>query len=198
MKYRLTSLLLFGLMLTAAPALAQGLIHDEAVDGDLSDAGTTPTSFVFGLGTNTIQGTLGPSTGGTGATNGSSDADFFTFTLGAGQTITSFSTTRSGPGTQAFVGYSNSGAISAISAAGLDGGDLFTNASTLAPTGDPSLGPIPTTFGAGDHTFIFQETGAGPIEYSATFTVAQVVPEPSSAALLGGLAMVGFIRRRRR
>ena len=52
MKYRLSSLLLFGLMLAAAPAFAQGIIHDEAVAGDLSDSGTAPMGFTLGTGVN--------------------------------------------------------------------------------------------------------------------------------------------------
>ena len=109
MKYRLTSFLLFGLMLVAAPVFAQGIVHDEAVMGDLSDTGPAPTPLgVFGLGGSTIQGTLGPSAGGSGASNGSSDADIFTFNIAPGQFVTSVTTTRTGPGSVSFVGQSSS------------------------------------------------------------------------------------------
>lgn len=198
MKYRLSSLLLFGLMLAAAPAFAQGIIHDEAVAGDLSDSGTAPMGFTLGTGVNTIQGSLGPSTGGNGASNNTSDADFFTFTLGAGQTVTSISTTRTGTGAGSFLGYSNSASIAGINSS-LTGGSLFSNGALSGGIsgGGVTLSAVPVPLGAGDHTFILQETGAA-IDYSISFTVAQAVPEPSSAALLGGLALVGFIRRRRR
>ena len=186
---------LLGLMLLVSPALAQGVIHDENIpaDGDLSGSPAAPTSVVFGLGTNTIIGSLGPvAAGGGGATNGN-DADIFTFTLGAGQSITSFSTTRTGTGTQSFIGYANSNSFLGINNTDLDGGNLFGQG-FLNTTG---ITPIPTTFGPGDHTFVLQEIGAA-VDYTISFEVASVVPEPSSAALLGGLAMVGFIRRRRR
>lgn len=204
MKYRLSSLLLFGLMLAAAPTFAQGIVHDEALMGDLSDSGATPTGVTFGLGLNTIQGSLGGlgAGGGGGATNGN-DADIFTFTLGAGQTVTSISTTRS-DSAQGFLGYANTSSIPAVTdngslATAVTSGTLFgtetvSGAGGLAGNG---LAAIPSTLGAGDHTFFLQET-VTPVDFSISFTVAQVVPEPSSAALLGGLAMVGFIRRRRR
>ena len=201
MKYRLTSFLLFGLMLVAAPVFAQGIVHDEAGMGDLSDTGPAPTPLgVFGLGVSTIQGTLGPSAGGSGASNGSSDADIFTFNIAPGQFVTSVTTTRTGPGSVSFVGQSSSSSIAAFSSnatlgAALNTGSTFSNGTpTVASLG----GGLATTFGAGPQTFILQETGAGPVDYSISFTVAEAIPEPSSAALLGGLAMVGFIRRRRR
>ena len=201
MKYRLTSLLLFGLMLVAAPAFAQGIVHDEAVMGDLSDSGPTPTPLgVFGVGVSTIQGTLGPSAGGSGASNGSSDADIFTFNIAPGQFVSSISTTRSGPGSISFVGQSNSSSIATFSSnatlgAALNTGSTFGNGFLSTPT---LGGGLATTLPAGAQTFILQETGAGPVDYSISFTVASAIPEPSSAALLGGLTMVGFIRRRRR
>jgi len=184
--------LLLCLVLLASPAFAQ-VIHNEAVDGDLSDSGAVPMLFALSLGTNTIEGTLGPDAGGSGATNGN-DADFFTFTLGAGQSITSFTTTRSGPGSQSFVGYSNSSSIASTTTTDLTGGNLFGDG-FLNST---AITAIPTTFGPGDHTFVFQEIGGGPVDYSASFEVVSTVPEPSSAVLLSGLAMCGFIRRRRK
>jgi len=193
MKFKHLPLML-GMLLMASPSFAQ-VIHNEAVDGDLSDSGPAPTSFgVFATGTNTIQGSLGASSGGSGATNGN-DADFFTFTLGAGQSVNSISTTRTGPGGGSFIGYTNANSISSITTGGLTSGTLFSNG---ALSGNSSgLTAIPTTLGAGDHTFILQETGAA-VDYSISFNVVQAIPEPSSAALLGGLAMVGFIRRRRK
>ena len=57
-------------------------IFDEAIDGELSNSGLTPTAVALGLGTNTIVGNFG-NNGQTGATNGN-DGDFFTFTLLSG------------------------------------------------------------------------------------------------------------------
>jgi len=197
--------ILLGLMLLASPVFAQTIVHDEAVSGDLSDSGPSPTPLgVFGAGVNTIQGSLGGlgAGGGGGASNGN-DADIFTFTLGAGQTITSISTTRS-DSAQGFLGYANTSSISAVTdngslAAAVTSGTLFGTeiVSGAGGLGGNGLAAIPSTLGAGDHTFFLQET-VTPVDFSISFTVAQAVPEPSSAALLGGLAMCGFIRRRRK
>jgi hypothetical protein len=190
---------LLGLMM-ASPLFAQ-VNYNESIDGDLSDSGPAPTSLgVFGLGVNTIQGSLGPDTGGSGASNGSSDADIFTFNIAAGQFVESVTTTRSGPETQSFVGQANSNSIASFDSgtslgAAIETGSLFTNDGGLVAA---QAGGIPVTFGAGDQTLIFQETGPGPVSYSISFNVVSAVPEPSSVALLGGLAMVGFIRRRRK
>ena len=195
--------ILLGLMLLVSPAFAQ-VVHDETADGELSDSGLAPTLVTFGLGLNTIQGSLGGlgAGGGGGASNGN-DADIFTFTLGAGQTVTSISTTRS-DSAQGFLGYANTSSIPAVTdqaslGAAVTSGTLFgtETVSGAGGLGGNGLDPIPSTLEAGDHTFFLQET-VTPVDFSISFTVAQAVPEPSSAALLGGLAMCGFMRRRRR
>ena len=176
------------------------VVFDEAIDGDLSDLGPSPTVLgVFGLGTTTIVGTLGPDAGGNGATNGSSDADIFTFTIAPGQVVSSFTTTRSGPGNQSFFGQASSSSIASFTendtlASALDTGGLFTNAGT---TSESLGGGVPATFGPGPNTFIFQETAAGPVNYSISFNVATAVPEPTSSALFVGLGLAGLARRRR-
>ena len=191
---------LLGLMFFASTAFAQGIVHDESSDGELSDSGPSPTSVTFGVGVNTIQGSLGGlgSGGGGGASNGN-DADIFTFTLAAGQTVDSITTTRS-DGNQGFIGYSNTASIVAFSdsaslGAAVQAGGLFGNGSVGGASAG-GLAPIPSTLGAGDHTFILQET-VTPVDFSISFNVVQAVPEPSSAALLSGLALLGFARRRR-
>ena len=192
MKFKHIPLML-GMMLMASPSFGQ-LTYVESVNGDLSDSGPAPTSLgVFGPGVSTITGSLGATTGGSGATNGN-DADIFTFTLGAGQSVTSISTTRQGPTGSSFIGYSNSNSLSVVNSNATLGAATPTNG--LFNNGTP--GGVPTTLGAGDHTFFIQETNAGPVDYSISFNVVSAIPEPSSAALLSGLAMVGFIRRRRR
>jgi len=177
-------------LLTASTSFAQ-VIHNEVADGELSDSGAAPTALTLGLGLNVIEGSLGPN--GMGASNGTSDGDFFTFNLAPGQSVTSVTSTRTGPGTQSFFGYVNSTSISAITTAGLDAGGLFGTGdlSSAAAAGLPSLS-VPLT--AGDHTFIFQETG-GAVDYTVTF---DVVPEPAGLglAVVGLLALVGYRRRR--
>ena len=186
--------ILLGLLLVVSPAFAQTIVHDEMVDGELSDTGSTPTSVFFGLGVNTIQGSLGAGGGG-GASNGN-DADIFTFTLAVGQTVDSIITTRSDQNF-GFIGYSNTSSIGAISdndtlAGAIQAGGLFGNGS-VAGANAGGLNPIPGSLSAGDHTFILQET-VTPVDFSISFNV---VPEPSSGVFFGGLTLLGFIRRRR-
>lgn len=189
--------ILLGLLLVVSPAFAQAIVHDEMVDGELSDTGSTPTSVFFELGVNTIQGSLGGlgAGGGGGASNGN-DADIFTFTLAAGQTVNSITTTRSDLNS-GFIGYSNTSSIGAISdnatlADAIQAGGLFGNGS-VAGANAGGLNPIPGSLSAGDHTFILQET-VTPVDFSISFNV---VPEPSSGVFFGGLTLLGFIRRRR-
>ena len=189
---------IFGMMIIASPLFAQSaIVFDEAVSGELSGSGLTPTPLTLGLGLNTIQGTLGEN-GNLGATNGTSDADFFTFNLAPGQVVTAISTTR--PAGLGFFGQANGSTISATTVGGLDSGVLFSN-SPISASQPQANANLPTLFSAlpltGTQSFVIQETGAGVIDYSVTFTVANAVPEPSSAVLLGGLSLCGFLRRRR-
>jgi len=98
---RLHLLFSVGLILLASPVLAQSVVFDEAVDGDLSGVGTAPTSIFLTLGLNQINGSFGTTGGspsiGSGATNGLNDADFFSIDINPipGASITSITTTRS-------------------------------------------------------------------------------------------------------
>ena len=199
MKFRHLAVLL-GLMLLVSPTFAQGIIHNETTDGELSDTGPAPTSLgVLGLGLSTIEGSLGGvSDGSGGATNGN-DADIFTFTVAAGQTVNAITTTRS-DSNFGFIGYVNAATLPSFTdnsslGAAVESGNLFGSGPIVAAA--TGLDPIPTSLGAGDHTFILQET-VTPVDFSISFNVVQAVPEPSSAALLGGLALLGCARRRRR
>jgi len=187
---RNTLTLVFGLFvaLTTSNAFAQ-LSYDESTDGDLSGAFGAPTQLVFGIGLNTITGDIG-SMNSSGATNGT-DADYFWFTLGAGETVDSIVTTRDNTSTtQSFIGYVAGTAFGGQTAGDLDANTLFDN-ETLLPGG---LLSAPLT--AGNHAFWVQETG-GAVDYSITFNVTSAVPEPSSAIALIGLGLAGLIRRRR-
>ena len=199
MKFRHLAVLL-GLMLLVSPTFAQGIIHNETIDGELSDTGPAPTSLgVLELGLSTIEGSLGGvSDGSGGATNGN-DADIFTFTVAAGQTVNAITTTRSDDNL-GFIGYVNAATLPSITdgdslGAAVDSGNLFGTGPIEEAAG--GLDPIPTSLGAGDHTFFLQET-VDPVNFSISFNVVAAVPEPSSAALLGGLALLGCARRRRR
>ena len=201
MKLRYLPFLL-GMMLIASPSFAQSVVFDEAASGDLSDSGAAPTSLTLGLGLNTVQGTFGTTgllpTNGTGSTNPANDADFFTFTLAPGQIINAISTTRTGGGNGSFIGQANSNTIAGINSAGLDSGAIFSNgaASSFSPgSGLTALGvSLPLT---GAQSFVVQETAGGDFGYSVSFNVTNAVPEPSSAVVLTGMSLCGFLRRRR-
>lgn len=49
---------LWGWMLAAVPTASAGVVWDEAVDGDLSNMGPTPTAVGVSLGTNSLLGSL--------------------------------------------------------------------------------------------------------------------------------------------
>jgi len=176
------------LSLVSSDAFAQ-LSYDESVDGDLSGALGTPTQLIFDIGLNSITGDTGSTNSG-GATNGS-DADYFWFSLGAGESIDSISTTRSGPGSQSFIGYVNDVSFGGQSAGDLDANTLFSDGQSLLPGG---LLAAPLT--EGNHAFWIQETG-GATDYSISFNVISAVPEPSSAIALIGLGLGGLVRRKR-
>ena len=164
------------------------LNYDESTDGDLSGGFAAPTELSFDVGLNTIIGNAGSANSG-GATNGS-DADYFWFSLGAGETVDEISTTRTGAGSQSFIGYVAGTSFGGQTAADLDANTLFSDGETLLPGG---LLSAPLT--EGNHAFWIQET-SGPIDYSISFNVT-AVPEPSSAIGLIGLGLIGFVRRRR-
>ena len=201
MKLRYTPFLL-GLILVASPLFAQTIIFDEAVDGDLSDLGTAPTPVTLLLGLNTIVGSFGDANvgGGSGATDGS-DADYFTFTLSPSQIVTAISTTREGPDGPSFLGQANASTITGVSGSSqgnLDAGSLFDNGPLVndAVGGGLGIPAVNIPLSPGPQTFLLQETARGAFDYSITFTVS-TIPEPSNATLMGGLALCGFLRRRR-
>src|SRR5262245_32885654 len=63
-------------------AASADTLWDEAVSGDFSNSGLTPTSLTFGLGNNTILGMTGNPGSGI-------DRDYFSFTVPAGTALTS-------------------------------------------------------------------------------------------------------------
>lgn len=191
------------LIFAATPLFAQTVIYDETVDGDLSGSGTAPTPITLLLGLNTIVGSFGDSNvgGGGGATDGS-DADYFTFTLAPDQVVTAISTTRQGLDAPSFLGYANASTITGVSGStegNLDGGSLFDNGPLIndAVGGGLGIPAVNIPLNPGPSTFLLQETARGAFDYSITFTVTSAVPEPSSATLLAGLTLCGFLQRRR-
>jgi hypothetical protein len=180
------------LALTAMPS-SGAVIYNETINGDLSGAFASPTPLVLAVGGNTIIARIG-NNGNTGATNGS-DADYFTVTLGTGEslvsmTLDSYTFSPSNPGVS-FAGY-----IPAAAFAGQAGGNIAGSSLFNASSGNllVDFTGSSTPLGAGAYSFWFQETSANIVSYQLTLNV---VPEPSSA-LLGACGVLLFIARRRR
>ena len=81
---RTTLALAAWLLLTPAVAPAAPFVYDETVSGDLSSAIPSPTVLPFGVGANTVRGSL---SSGVQAP----DFDSFAFTVPAGATLTAIS-----------------------------------------------------------------------------------------------------------
>ena len=181
---------------------AQAIVvaFDESADGDLG-APTAPTLLTFGIGTNTVTGQVD--------TNNGDTRDAIAFTLSAGQTLDSIillaydnpDTLALSDGNTGFFSLDN-GLVSVIPGGGTSGefltGSTFNSTSVgsdLLDLGNLTDGPGITggQLGPGDYTFNIQNTSTIS-SYELQFNV---VPEPSSTALLGlgGLALA--IRRRR-
>ena len=192
-----------GLTLAAVTAAAQAdIVHDEAIDGDLSTDPNAPTALAFPVGISTITGSMSAP---------SDTRDYFTFTIGAGQSLTGIFLTDyidldfGGNGNRGFI-HIDDGATrvvpSGATAGDFQGGShldraVFPDASinvldalAAAPQGGVGfLAPL----GPGTYTINVQQTGPQNTGYTLDF---QVVPAPGAVATLalGGLAA---LRRRR-
>lgn len=174
-----------------SPGMARGaVIFDEGISGDLSGTFGAPTPVVFSAGPNTVIGQVG-NNGNTGATNGQ-DADYFTFSVPAGASISSitidlYTFAPSDPGV------SFMGTVAASSFAGQAAGNVDNFVLFNAGSGNVISG-LGGSLGAGDHSFWIQETSPNTVNYQVTFTQ---VPEPA-VGTLGGLVVGALSLRRRR
>ena len=186
----------------ATSANAQ-VVFDDA-NGNASSNGDAPTQVTFSLGSNVINGTV---------TSPSNVRNFYTFTIGEGQELSAINldaisvvdaagAVSSDPGFYALIdgttgtnpddGFANlGGALYDPSSLGVD---LLAGISD----GGISSGSGFSSIGAGDYTFVIQQTGDEVSSFSLDFQVSTAaVPEPTSTVLLAGLGLVGLARRRR-
>ena len=194
----------------ATSANAQ-VVFDDAVNGNASGDGDAPTEVTFSLGSNIINGTV---------TSPDNTRNYYTFTIGAGQELSAINLDSisvsvgdpvvdnpADPGFFALV----AGTTSVVPNSSDDlpdfvnlGGDLFAPADAGADLlariadGGISSGSGFSNIGAGDYTFVIQQTGPEASSFSLDFQVTTAVPEPTSGILLAGLGLVGLARRRRR
>ena len=196
--------LVFALFASISTSANAQVVFDD-VNGNASSDGSAPTSVAFSLGSNIINGTV---------TSPGNVRNFYTFTIGAGQELSAINldaisvvdaagAVSSDPGFYALIdgttgtnpvdGFANLGGelydpsslgvdlLAGISEGGISGGSGFSS------------------IGAGDYTFVIQQTGDEVSSFSLDFQVTTAaVPEPTSTVLLAGLGLVGLARRRRR
>ncbi len=181
-------------VLAASQGVNAAMLWDESVSGDLSGDGLAPTLLTLGAGSNQIVGTTG--NGGLGV-----DLDYFTFTLSAGQTLTSIRVLSNTlvSGDFSFLGL-QAGPQVTVSPSGAGSQALL--GWTHYRTGDAGFDLLPriTASGvlpAGTYAVWIQDTG-GPADYGFDFGVTSVVPLPPSLLLLTStLVGLGGIFRRR-
>jgi hypothetical protein len=173
---------------------ASAAAFDEAVEGDFSNDGTVPTVIDLGVGVHTISGST---------VSDPLDRDYFTISVGPGETLNSLvltAMTDDPPDNLSFIALDDGGAfesdtdVSTMLAASLIGTvDIGSDVLVLLQTPIYGGQGFTAPLGEGEYTIWWQETGGST---SYTFT-ATIVPEPGSAALLL-IAAGGMIRRRRR
>jgi hypothetical protein len=193
MTIRLAALIGVGV---ASSLASGGIFYDEQVDGDLSSDRFNPTVFDLNTGTNTFIMDVVDSDLPEG------DRDYFTVTVGAGQTITELFLTES---------FNPGGGFDAVAFIAMQIGPVVTvdpaapDPSPLAGfiIGTPDLvgtdvlgllaGDAGPTLGEGEYAFWVQQTGESLTRVRMDFTV---VPAPGAAALLGLGGLVALRRRR--
>ena len=171
------------LLLVLASPVSAAVIHNEAVNGDLSSLAAAPTALAFAPGGNTVIGTVRSSNNITG------DRDFITFTIPAGNVLTGLNLLAYAPDFLAFCAF-NAGATSFVPGvatnasflagihigAALVGSNLMTqfvgSSVTTNSLTAPQLNP-------GTYSFVIQQTGTALQSYSLEFVMDGPVPAES-------------------
>jgi len=202
---RLGMALALALGAAATPAGAV-VAYDEAIGGDLSNAGAAPGALVFALGDNDVFGTTGR------AADGTVDRDYFTFTVAPGLTLAGIevlpgTTTVAAGNGFAFIGLEAGNQVTvlptAMSAAGLLGWKHFSPADIgtdiLDDMSVPASGSSGFTapLGPGAYSIWLQETATGTANYGFRFRLG-AVPEPATwVMMILGFGLIGWSLRRR-
>lgn len=193
--------------LAATPAHA-ATTYDESVSGDLSDGGLSPTSLVFGLGSNQVFGVTGRSIAG-----GPVDRDYFSFVISPGMVLNAIQalpgTISIGASTVSFVGLQLGSQVTVdpamATAAPLlgyyhfgtaDAGNDILPTIGLGPGAQGFTGPL----GAGSYAVWLQETAVGSASYKFDFQVSTAaVPEPATwMMMIVGFGTIGWASRAHR
>jgi hypothetical protein len=188
-----------GVLLAAfscVPATSSAFVYDEAVDGDLSNAGLSPTVLIADIGANTLAGITV-----------SGDLDYFTFNVGAGLKLDAILLTAFDSADDLAFAAVQSGSLFTEPPVGTDPGNLLGWVHIAAPLvgtdilddmglGDGAMGFVPP-LPSGDYSFWIQQTGDDPVGYGMQFMVS-AVPVPAALYLLGsGLLALGVRMRAR-
>jgi len=206
MRFEYLSRMAITLTLGSLSTIYAASVYNEAVSGDLSNSGLTPTALSFSSGSNQVSGTTGNSNG--------FDRDYFTFTVPSGNQLTSIieSAGTSVGGIVSFIGIQAGPQVTvpptATDATGLLGwthyGGVSANTDILPDMSVAQQGSSGFTrpLGPGVYSIWIQDFNAGSFSYSFNFTLAPAaaVPEPQTYATtlgaMGLLVLLGWRRNR--
>lgn len=188
------------LVLCASTSGHAVVAYNEAVSGDLSGVGTSPTFVALVAGSNQVLGATGNPGPGT-------DRDYFSVTVPAGSVLSAL-TVLSGtaPLGLAFLGIQAGSQVTVLPTAGSPAGLLGWTHYAVADVGVNVLPRIGTGVGAsgfsgalpaGSYAFWIQDFNPGSSTYNLELTVAAVPETSTAAALLLGLGLLAWRGQRR-
>lgn len=155
-------------LLSLVPSVHAALFYDEAVSGDLSNLGSTPTPLAFTVGANRVVGTMGGPPGG--------DPDIITFTLRPGQRLTSIFMAPLDPAERSFYAIAAGSSINMTDGTSHLGNFLTYHYGEIL--GELALGGefggmgFTAPLGSGTYTTWIQELSTR-VDYDLTYTVVQ-------------------------